>query len=100
MKDKWMNINYENEELKPYEEPSQDFSDNCRVETIIRDSAYTREQIMDSLTSRKYDDIMAFYLLLGIRTDEVNTYFTFIKILPSLFLSERYSRSSIRYNNK
>jgi len=31
MKDKWMNINYENDELKPYEEPSQDFCDNYRI---------------------------------------------------------------------
>jgi len=31
MKDKWMNVNYENDELKPYEEPSQDFNDNYRI---------------------------------------------------------------------
>jgi len=74
MKDKWMNINYENDELKPYEEPSQDFNDNYRIDIIIRDSIYNREQILDSLTSRKYDDIMAFYLLLGIRTNEVKRY--------------------------
>ncbi|CAF0849941.1 unnamed protein product [Adineta ricciae] len=72
MKDKWMNINYENDDLKPYEEPSQDFSDNYRIETMLRDSSYTREQILDSLTSRKYDDIMAFYLLLGLRTTETD----------------------------
>jgi MAP/microtubule affinity-regulating kinase len=71
MKDKWMNINYENDELKPYEEPNQDFNDNSRVDIIIRDTNYKREQILDSLTSRKYDDIMAFYLLLGVRSNEV-----------------------------
>jgi hypothetical protein len=42
------------------------------VDTIVRDSSYAREQILDSLTTRKYDDIMAYYLLLGIRTIEVN----------------------------
>lgn len=73
MKDKWMNINYENDELKPYEEPNQDFTDTSRIDTIVRDSAYTREQILDSLTTRKYDDIMAFYLLLNIRTNENDT---------------------------
>lgn len=26
-----MNVNYENDELKPYEEPSQDFNDNQRI---------------------------------------------------------------------
>jgi MAP/microtubule affinity-regulating kinase len=86
MKDKWMNINYENDDLKPYEEPNQDFSDISRIETIIRDSAYNREQIIDSLTSRKYDDIMAFYLLLAIRTIEVNRYFDLIKICCLCFL--------------
>jgi len=73
MKDKWININFENDELKPYEEPSQDFNDNYRIEAIIRDSTYTRDQILDSLTTRKYDDIMAFYLLLAMRTNEVNS---------------------------
>jgi MAP/microtubule affinity-regulating kinase len=73
MKDKWININFENDELKPYEEPSQDFNDNYRIEAIIRDSTYAREQILDSLTTRKYDDIMAFYLLLAMRTNEVNS---------------------------
>ncbi|CAF4637817.1 unnamed protein product, partial [Rotaria magnacalcarata] len=29
-----------------------------------------REQVLESLTSRKYDDVMAYYLLLGIRTNE------------------------------
>ena len=91
MKDKWINVNYENDELRPFEEPSQDFSDNFRIgtkrsarrrlcpnrtffshlENIIRDSTYAREQIVDSLSTRKYDDIMAFYLLLGLRKSEV-----------------------------
>lgn len=94
MKDKWININYENDDLRPYEEPSQDFSDNIRIgtdpfavrrsfnslflfvhlETMIRDSTYVREQILDSLSSRKYDDIMAFYLLLGLRNIEVRRF--------------------------
>ena len=76
MKDKWMNINYENDELKPYEEPNQDFNDNYRIDIIIHDSIYNREQIIDSLVSRKYDDIMAFYLLLGIRANEVKKRYT------------------------
>ncbi|CAF4856839.1 unnamed protein product, partial [Rotaria magnacalcarata] len=55
------------EELRPFEEPSPDFTDNYRIEAILRETNYPREQILDSLTSRKYDDIMAFYLLLGLR---------------------------------
>lgn len=51
------------------------------LESILRDGSYTREQILDSLTSRKYDDIMAFYLLLGIRATEVNINFFSIEYL-------------------
>ncbi|CAM4913064.1 unnamed protein product [Rotaria socialis] len=72
MKDKWINVNFENEELRPFEEPSPDFSDNYRIEAILRETNYSREQTLDSLTSRKYDDIMAFYLLLGLRTNEAD----------------------------
>jgi len=70
MKDKWININYENDELRPYEEPTQDLSDNQRIETILREGNHSREQILDSLSSRKYDDIMAYYLLLAVRPAE------------------------------
>ena len=31
MKDRWININYENDELRPYDEPSQDFDDQTRI---------------------------------------------------------------------
>lgn len=32
-----MNINYENDELKPYEEPNMDFNDNQRIGTDEKD---------------------------------------------------------------
>ena len=31
MKDKWMNVGYEDDELKPYQEPSKDYTDPVRV---------------------------------------------------------------------
>lgn len=31
MKDKWMNIGYEEDELKPYLEPETDFGDSKRI---------------------------------------------------------------------
>ena len=31
MKDKWMNIGYEDDELKPYIEPLPDLTDNARI---------------------------------------------------------------------
>lgn len=71
MKDKWMNISYEDDELKPYIEPEPDFSDQKRVE-VLMSMGYGRDEIEESLRSRKYDDIMANYLLLGKRTTEVS----------------------------
>ncbi|GIX86959.1 hypothetical protein CDAR_537075 [Caerostris darwini] len=69
MKDKWMNVGYEDDELKPYVEPEPDFSDTRRME-ILLSMGYTQDEINDSLRSKKYDDIMANYLLLGKRTTE------------------------------
>ncbi|XP_054724944.1 MAP/microtubule affinity-regulating kinase 3-like isoform X2 [Uloborus diversus] len=69
MKDKWMNVGYEDDELKPYIEPETDFSDTRRME-ILLSMGYTQDEINESLRSKKYDDIMANYLLLGKRTTE------------------------------
>lgn len=69
MKDKWMNVGYEEDELKPYIEPETDFSDSRRME-ILLSMGYTQDEINESLRSKKYDDIMANYLLLGKRTTE------------------------------
>ncbi len=35
MKDKWMNIGYEEDELKPYNEPLPDMHDNVRIGKLI-----------------------------------------------------------------
>ena len=31
MSDKWMNLGYDNQELKPYSEPTPDFKDERRI---------------------------------------------------------------------
>jgi len=36
MKDKWMNMSYEEEELKPFIEPVMDLSDEKRIEMLVR----------------------------------------------------------------
>ncbi|XP_054154511.1 serine/threonine-protein kinase MARK1-like isoform X1 [Oppia nitens] len=69
MKDKWMNISYEDDELKPFIEPEADLAELRRID-ILSSMGYGREEIEDSLRTRKYDDIMANYLLLGKRTTE------------------------------
>jgi MAP/microtubule affinity-regulating kinase len=63
MKDKWMNIGYEDDELRPYAEPEPDYADQLRVATLTS-LGYSREEIEDSLRAKKYDDVMANYLLL------------------------------------
>ncbi|XP_065068369.1 MAP/microtubule affinity-regulating kinase 3-like isoform X3 [Rhopilema esculentum] len=63
MQDKWMNIGYENEELKPYLEPKPDFNDKKRLELMIR-MGFSADEIKESLTNNKYDEVMATYILL------------------------------------
>ncbi|XP_071079511.1 MAP/microtubule affinity-regulating kinase 3-like isoform X12 [Haliotis cracherodii] len=70
MKDRWMNIGYEDDELKPFIEPPQDFNDPVRIEIMVN-MGYNRKDIEESLRLQKYDDIQASYLLLGRRTSDL-----------------------------
>lgn len=63
MKDKWMNVGYEDDELKPFIEPKQNFTDPAKIHTLYR-MGYSIEEIEESLRNRKYDEVMANYLLL------------------------------------
>ncbi|XP_032454465.1 serine/threonine-protein kinase MARK2 isoform X26 [Nasonia vitripennis] len=69
MKDKWMNMGYEDDELKPYLEPEPDYKDHKRIEALAS-MGYTRSEIEDSLGQAKYDDVFATYLLLGRKTTD------------------------------
>ncbi|XP_046974587.1 MAP/microtubule affinity-regulating kinase 3-like isoform X4 [Vanessa cardui] len=64
MRDKWMNMGYEDDELRPYVEPQQDFKDHKRIEALVC-LGYNRQEIEYSLAEAKYDDVFATYLLLG-----------------------------------
>ncbi|KAI5633821.1 protein kinase domain-containing protein [Phthorimaea operculella] len=64
MRDKWMNTGYEDDELRPYQEPQQDFKDHKRIEALVC-LGYNRQEIEYSLAEAKYDDVFATYLLLG-----------------------------------
>ncbi|BFZ12241.1 hypothetical protein BsWGS_15277 [Bradybaena similaris] len=70
MKDRWMNMGYEDRELKPHKEPSKLDLDTSRIELMISMN-YNRKDIEESLKLQKYDDIHACYLLLGRRTADL-----------------------------
>lgn len=75
MKDRWMNIGYEDDELKPYVEPVMDYDDVKRIE-ILSEMGYLRTEIEESLKGQKYDDVYATYLLLGRRSSDVGITFS------------------------
>ncbi|KAI1886351.1 hypothetical protein AGOR_G00213100 [Albula goreensis] len=64
MKDRWMNVGHEEEELKPYIEPEPDFSDTKRIELMVT-MGFPKDEVTESLVGQKYDEVMATYLLLG-----------------------------------
>ncbi|XP_030076082.1 MAP/microtubule affinity-regulating kinase 4 isoform X2 [Microcaecilia unicolor] len=64
MKDKWINIGYEGDDLKPYREPEEDFGDTKRIDVMVG-MGYTRDEIQEALSTQKYNEVTATYLLLG-----------------------------------
>ncbi|XP_017327453.1 serine/threonine-protein kinase MARK2 isoform X6 [Ictalurus punctatus] len=71
MKDRWMNVGHEEEELKPYIEPQPDYKDPKRTDIMLQ-MGYTQEDIQYSLVNQRYDEIMATYLLLDYRNSELD----------------------------
>ncbi|XP_026092251.1 serine/threonine-protein kinase MARK1-like isoform X1 [Carassius auratus] len=69
MKDRWMNVGHDEEELKPYTEPEADISDTKRIELMIT-MGFPKDEITEALVGQKYDEVMATYLLLGRKPPE------------------------------
>ncbi|TSL04309.1 Serine/threonine-protein kinase MARK2 [Bagarius yarrelli] len=83
MKDRWMNVGHEEEELMPYVEPQPDYKDPKRTgqhpgsaggwkRDIMLQMGYAQDEIQESLVNQKYDEIMATYLLLDYRNSELD----------------------------
>ncbi|XP_026168776.1 serine/threonine-protein kinase MARK2 isoform X9 [Mastacembelus armatus] len=71
MRDRWMNVGYEEDELKPYLEPQPDYKDPRRTDIMLQ-MGFSQEEIQDSLVNQKYNDVMATYLLLDYRNSELD----------------------------
>ncbi|KAM9424937.1 serine/threonine-protein kinase MARK2 isoform 7-T7 [Pholidichthys leucotaenia] len=71
MRDRWMNVGYEEDELKPYLEPQLDYKDPRRTDIMLQ-MGFSQEEIQDSLVNQKYNDVMATYLLLDYRNSELD----------------------------
>ncbi|XP_062417360.1 serine/threonine-protein kinase MARK2 isoform X10 [Pungitius pungitius] len=71
MRDRWMNVGHEDEELKPYIEPQPDYKDPRRTDIMLT-MGFSQEEIQDSLVNQKYNDVMAAYLLLDYRNSELD----------------------------
>uniref|UniRef100_A0A671LUR9 MAP/microtubule affinity-regulating kinase 3 n=1 Tax=Sinocyclocheilus anshuiensis TaxID=1608454 RepID=A0A671LUR9_9TELE len=69
MKDKWMNVGYENDDLKPHVEPVEDYNDSSRIDVMVG-MGYSRDEIKDALSTQKYNEIFAMYLLLGRKNED------------------------------
>ncbi|XP_062868325.1 serine/threonine-protein kinase MARK2 isoform X3 [Trichomycterus rosablanca] len=84
MKDRWMNVGFEEEELTPYVEPQPDYKDPKRTEIMLQ-MGYSSDEIQDSLVNQRYNQVMATYLLLGFRNSELDE--LLIKPLNSMDLT-------------
>jgi len=72
MKDRWMNMGFEEEELLPFKEPILDISDQKRIEMLVT-MGYPRTEVEESLRLHKFDDTYASYLLLGRKSTDVES---------------------------
>ncbi|KAL4659989.1 serine/threonine-protein kinase MARK2-like isoform X4 [Arapaima gigas] len=82
MKDRWMNVGHEDDELRPYLEPQPDYKDPRRTgqlpgtamdwkRDLMIQMGYSQDEIQDSLINQKYNEVMATYLLLDYRNSEL-----------------------------
>uniref|UniRef100_A0A8C9YG33 non-specific serine/threonine protein kinase n=1 Tax=Sander lucioperca TaxID=283035 RepID=A0A8C9YG33_SANLU len=72
MKDRWMNVGYDEKELKTYNEPEQDFNDLKRIE-LMATMGFPQEEVKKALEGQKYNEVTAIYLLLGRKAAEVSS---------------------------
>merc|ERR1719295_2121321 len=62
-------MGFEEDELKPYIEPVQDWQDQKRID-ILQTMGYNQSVVEEALKQQKFDDCYASYLLLGRRNTD------------------------------
>uniref|UniRef100_A0A3B1IJA1 MAP/microtubule affinity-regulating kinase 3 n=1 Tax=Astyanax mexicanus TaxID=7994 RepID=A0A3B1IJA1_ASTMX len=89
MKDRWMNVGHEEEELKPYIQPQPDYKDPKRTDIMLQ-MGFSQEEIQESLVNQRYDDVMATYLLLDYRNSEVltHTFLCAMTLISTVYLKQ------------
>ena len=75
MMDRWMNIGYEDDNMRPYsgQPPSAEPIDPVRVDIIASKLHLSNQEVERSIVERKFDESYAFYHILGRRTADVST---------------------------
>ena len=93
MKDKWMNMGYEDEEeLVPFKEPTLDIGDTKRIDILVG-MGYNRHEVEQSLQTHKFDDAYASYLLLGRRSTDVSGQSFFLDLCTAHFFCRELTHS-------
>ncbi|XP_004681624.1 PREDICTED: MAP/microtubule affinity-regulating kinase 3 isoform X4 [Condylura cristata] len=99
MEDRWVNAGHEEDELRPFVEPELDISDQKRIDIMVG-MGYSQEEIQESLSKMKYDEITATYLLLGRKSSELDasdssssSNLSLAKVRPSSDLSNSTGQS-------
>ncbi|TPP64141.1 Serine/threonine-protein kinase MARK2, partial [Fasciola gigantica] len=64
MKEKWINIGYENDPLQPYVEPQMDYNDPIR-RAIMNELGFSPEDLRDAFENYRFNNVTATYLLLA-----------------------------------
>ncbi|KAI6213671.1 Non-specific serine/threonine protein kinase [Aphelenchoides besseyi] len=63
MKERWLNLGYEEDELKPYTEPPKDVKDE-RIIQVLRNLGYSSQLINEALDRERFEEIHATYLMI------------------------------------
>ncbi|KAK0411354.1 hypothetical protein QR680_005612 [Steinernema hermaphroditum] len=74
MRDRWMNIGYEDDELKPYAVPTlTEAKDDARIRRL-QHMGYSLPQINEAIEKEQFNELHALYLLMGEKKPEPQKY--------------------------